>query len=187
NTPESATSIDESKGGQHIFEIFNSRAKEEAQELIESGEEPYIEDETFPLWLEEHYVKVFQWNYMSSIVMFFLVFIVVCSGIVLSYWQFYSSLSRSGAIAIDSSEDRNSNDDVEHLKKSISDEYRYELEISKAGIKISSSVVGLVTLTISLAFLYLYLAYVHPINILNLQKEVINRDMDQEQNSLPEE
>jgi hypothetical protein len=41
-----------------------------------------------------------------------------------------------------------------------------EVEISMSGIKISSPVLGVIILTLSLAFFYLYLVYVYPITIL---------------------
>jgi hypothetical protein len=38
-----------------------------------------------------------------------------------------------------------------------------ELEISKSGVKVSSPILGVIILVISLAFFYLYLVYVYPI------------------------
>jgi uncharacterized protein YpmB len=44
----------------------------------------------------------------------------------------------------------------------------HEVELSMKGVKVNSSVLGVVILVISLAFLYLYLVFVYPINNVKL-------------------
>ena len=82
-----------------------------------------------------HREKVFKWQLISSKLIFFVVIILVIMGIVFSGLQF---------------------------KKGTGDS-RTELEFSKAGIKVSSSILGVIILVISLMFFYLFLIYVYPI------------------------
>lgn len=84
--------------------------------------------------------KVFQWQYISSIIIFFVVVLIVLTGLFLSYLQF---------------------------KKSA--ESNTKLEIGSSGIKIDTAVIGLAILTLSLSFLFLYLKYVYPISIVKIK------------------
>jgi lysylphosphatidylglycerol synthetase-like protein (DUF2156 family) len=83
----------------------------------------------------QHSQKVFKWQLTSSKLIFITVIILVMAGIVFSGLQF---------------------------KKGTSDS-RTELEFSKDGFKVSSSILGVIILVISLVFFYLYLVYVYPI------------------------
>lgn len=83
----------------------------------------------------QHSQNVFKWQLLSSKLIFITVIILVMAGIVFSGLQF---------------------------KKGTSDN-RTELEFSKDGVKVSSSILGVIILVISLAFFYLYLVYVYPI------------------------
>ncbi len=81
--------------------------------------------------------RVFEWQHITSRVIFFIVLILVAIGVYFAWVQF-----KSGEAA-----DKNS-----------------ELEVSLSGIKVSSSVLGVIILMISLVFFYLYLRYVFPIS-----------------------
>ena len=83
----------------------------------------------------QHRQDVFKWLLISSKLIFVLVIVLVMMGIVFSGLQF----------------------------KKGSNDSKTELEFSKAGIKVTSSVLGVIVLIISLLFFYLYLVYVYPI------------------------
>lgn len=117
-----------------------------------------ISNQNFPLWLEKHYKRVFDWSYYSTIIIFIIVMTLVLSGLYFSYTQFKNSLINSKGKQEDS------------LANNIYIAEKTELKINKDGIEVSSSVIGLITLIISIAFLYLYLVHVHPIKVLNLQQ-----------------
>jgi hypothetical protein len=92
----------------------------------------------------QHRQSVFKWQLLSAKVIFLIVLVVVGTGIVLAIIQFRAELKRleqgaSGAMASST------------------------VEASTTGVKVSSSVVGIIILTLSLAFFYLYLIYVYPI------------------------
>jgi hypothetical protein len=83
---------------------------------------------------------VFRWQFYSSIVLFTVVNLLVLIGIFFSWLQFRRDLSTPGSEAAET-----------------------QLAVSTEGIKIQSSILGVIILVISLAFFYLYLVYVYPI------------------------
>lgn len=90
-------------------------------------------------------LKVFRWQSLSTIIIFYTVLLLVFAGIVFSGIQFYKSMK----VATD--------------KNGQPDQPLTEFEASTSGIKVSSPVLGVILLVISLAFFYLYLVHVYPI------------------------
>lgn len=86
-----------------------------------------------------HREDVFAWQFFSSKIIFWVVLLIVLAGILFSAIQFF----RKGA----------------SKKPDVS-----EVEASLQGIKVTSPVLGVVILTLSIAFFYLYLVFVYPIN-----------------------
>jgi len=93
----------------------------------------------------EHRKQVFSWQLQASKWIFVIVMLIVISGLVLSYMHFYKSL-KNPASSSDTS----------------------NLDMSASGIKMTSSVIGLMILVLAIAFLYLYLLHVFPINEFNI-------------------
>lgn len=90
----------------------------------------------------DHRQRVFEWQLLSSRLIFVIVIALVGAGIYFSWLQFRADLKktdRTGETAAST------------------------LEASASGIKVSSPVLGVVILVISLLFFYLYLQYVYPI------------------------
>ena len=94
----------------------------------------------------EHNRSVFEWQLRSSRTIFWVVLALVTIGILFSSLQFWKAFRLSRPTS-----------------KTVQQEMRTELEISTRGIKVSSSVLGIIVLVISLAFLYLFLVHVYPI------------------------
>ncbi|GGX62673.1 hypothetical protein [Saccharospirillum salsuginis] len=90
----------------------------------------------------DHRQRVFEWQLLSSRIIFVVVIALVAAGIYFSWLQFRADLKKT-----DKEGDR-----------AVS-----TLEASTSGIKVSSPVLGVVILVISLLFFYLYLQYVYPI------------------------
>jgi len=88
----------------------------------------------------EHRSKVFEWQLFSSKLLFIIVIVLVFAGIYFAAVQFYAGLKE---------------------KKEKSE--ATTLSLSSSGIEVSSPVIGLIILTLSLGFFYLYLVYVFPI------------------------
>ena len=93
----------------------------------------------------QHRSDVFEWQLFSSKLIFVAVLALVLAGIYFAAVQFHTGLVRKGKANVAESEERT------------------ELVASVKGVKVSSPVLGVVILVISLAFFYLYLVYVYPI------------------------
>jgi len=87
----------------------------------------------------DHRLRAFEWQALSSKIIFFVVILLVFVGIYFAAIQFHRGAG-SGA------------------------EQGTELELSLRSVKVSSPVLGVVILVISLAFFYLYLWIVYPIS-----------------------
>ncbi|PWG64525.1 hypothetical protein [Sediminicurvatus halobius] len=88
----------------------------------------------------EHQLRVFRWQLLSSKIIFGVVVLLVGSGIYFAAVQFHHGLREGGGEAGST-----------------------EFEASATGVRVSSPVLGVIILTISLAFFYLYLVHVYPI------------------------
>lgn len=97
-------------------------------------------------WAFKHRKKLHEAQYIKSIIIFALVIVVVFTGLYFSFIQFKNSVSKDIKPS-----------DLESETK---------LKISVNSVEITSSIIGLLILIISLAFLYLYLKEVYPIKIL---------------------
>ncbi|MGR9054122.1 MAG: hypothetical protein ACU84J_15900 [Gammaproteobacteria bacterium] len=88
----------------------------------------------------EHRSKVFQWQLLSAKLIFVVVLILVAAGIYFAAVQFHYGMKRQNGESMQT-----------------------ELSATTEGLKVSSPVLGVIILVISLAFFYLYLVYVYPI------------------------
>ena len=101
-----------------------------------------------------HRKRVFEWQLFSSKLIFFTVLLLVIIGIYFSWLQFCTGIGKG-------------------KEKQSESEPRTELEISASGFKVKSPILGVIILLISLAFFYLYLAHVYPIDVVPLDREVV--------------
>jgi hypothetical protein len=86
----------------------------------------------------DHRARVFEWQLFSTKVIFAMVLIIVLAGLYFSWMQFHSA------------------SDPNEMKES-------SLELGKSGIRVTSPVLGVIILSLSLAFFYLYLVHIYPI------------------------
>jgi hypothetical protein len=86
----------------------------------------------------EHTRKVYAWQHVSSIIIFYVVIFLVLVGVVFSWLQFKAAAYKGES---------------------------EELDASMKGVKITSSTLGVVILVLSMCFFYLYLRYVYPVNV----------------------
>jgi hypothetical protein len=91
----------------------------------------------------EHRLGVFAWQSLSTKVIFVVVLLLVLAGIYFAAIQFHAGLRRRET-------------DPTHPEET-------ELSLSLSEVKVRSPVLGVIILTISLAFFYLYLVHVYPI------------------------
>lgn len=139
-----------------VDEQYDNEKKEEARQEVETmdavidmTEELIMKQNDYAVYSLEHRKKVFNWQLIAGKIIFVFVMLIVLSGLALSYMHFYKGL------------------------KSGEETPGTELEMSTSGVKINSSVIGLVILVLAIAFLYLYLVHVFPINEFNVDSTYI--------------
>ena len=90
----------------------------------------------------DHRREVFEWQLFSAKLIFLVVLVLVASGIYFAAVQFHAGLRSGGK--------------QREMPQT-------EFEASAKGLKVSSPILGVIILSQSLAFFYLYLIYVYPI------------------------
>jgi hypothetical protein len=157
---------------------YYSDLRETTRLKFEIAKEKYFENQYSQYFTDNlnHRKQTFNWQLFSTKIIFFTVIIIVMSGLVFSGIQFYQALKQVNSFSkLVNSENL---EKAEHLKGL--DKTEIELSISN-GIKINSSIIGLIILSISIAFFYLYILYVYPINQINIdntnfsQTEIIEK------------
>jgi hypothetical protein len=121
---------------------YRQRAELADQKVLNAYVEAKKREYDYYTRLMDVNIDIFHVQRIASYVVLFLVFIVVTSGVLFSGFQLWKSVSVAGVQA--------SND----------------LEISAAKVRVTSSVVGIVVLAISLAFLFIYTREVYAIKTL---------------------
>jgi hypothetical protein len=131
----------------------------------------YIRSKEYQMKSYDFYIKELDrthrrlvWHAHASTIIFWLVVFIVLAGIAFSAIQFYMALRvnkgkmvkpKKGKAAPPPTED--DDDDMGETK----------LKVSKDGIEVSSSIMGIIILVLSIAFFYLYLTIVYPIKGVN--------------------
>jgi hypothetical protein len=111
-----------------------------------------------------HRGRVFEWQLLSSKVIFVIVTLLVSSGIYFAALHFHEGRRRGAAQHLTAASKavaalaETGNTQVPASNSEIT-----KLSATAKGIEVSSPVLGVVILVISLAFFYLYLVYVYPI------------------------
>lgn len=98
--------------------------------------------------LRRHRVWTFRWQFFSSILLFMVVLGVVLTGLLMSWRHFQAQVAGPAPGAGDAAT---------------------EVEMSTSRLAVSSRYIGVVIFVVSLAFFFLYLRYVYPIQPLDLR------------------
>ena len=108
-----------------------------------------------------HRQRTFEWQFLSSIIIFLLVNMLVSAGVYFAALQFREGMRvRAAALArLEAGIEPNP-----LLPAIPPDDTVTSFSASATGISVSSPVLGVIILVISLAFFYLYLIYVYPIS-----------------------
>ena len=100
--------------------------------------------------------RVFEWQLLSSRVIFSIVLLLVIAGVYFAAVQFRASMRAPLRPALASSE-------TAVVPAAPTGAMETRLELSAKGVVVNSSVLGVIILALSLGFFYLYLVYVYPI------------------------
>jgi hypothetical protein len=138
---------------------------------------------TFNYYTESlrHRSRVFTWQHTSGVITFGIVVLIVLAGLSFSGIQFYIAMKDAQARAAL----RRKNRLV--LKDEEDDLAVTKLELSLQGVKVNSSVLGVIILVVSLGFFYLYLAYVFPITETNFGASEMKAEKEAIEQSVPTE
>jgi hypothetical protein len=101
----------------------------------------------------------FAWQSVSTKVIFWVVIIVVLAGLYLSWMQFNFAQNAPMKVTKPSTEGPGN----AGTPGNRADATNTTIEVNTSGVKITSSVIGLVILTLSIVFFFLYLKFVYPI------------------------
>jgi hypothetical protein len=137
--------------------------KQEAIALIDAGE--YRSRAEYARWQRAQTRAAFEWHALSTRIIFIMVVSIVAFGMFLTYVQFRRDhrLVRD-VLGPDPMTPPDAGPAPLHAASST-------LKISATGVEISSQVIGLLLLAFSLAFFYLYLKNVYPIQLVDSRQE----------------
>nr|WP_143404094.1 hypothetical protein [Gaetbulibacter sp. 4G1] len=138
---------------------------------LEIAKEEYFEKQYSNYFTDNlrHREETFNWQLFSSKVIFFTVIVIVLCGLIFSGIKFHQSIKLNKAL----SKLENEESIEKILKLNSADKTEVELSINN-GLKMTSSIIGLIILFISIAFFYLYILYVYPINQLKIDNSNFN-------------
>jgi len=154
NTLKSISEVEknDSKVRPDILDIINESSNE-IHEQRQNNEKLFNKlkesDANLKLWANWHYKWSYNWNFISTIIIFFIVNIMVLSGLYFSYLQFKQSVLNT--------KDNKDKNETPVPQSTIS--------LGAGKIEITSSIIGLLILVLSFAFFYLYILYVYPITV----------------------
>jgi cytochrome c-type biogenesis protein CcmH/NrfG len=117
-----------------------------------------------------HQQRSFTWQYYSGIVIFFLVVVIVGMGLVLSYQQFKLNERLVTPVKTTVITDAANNTTEQTTSTALAPAAVFTtstMEIGKDGLKINTAVIGLIILSLSIAFFFLYLKYVYPVTFVS--------------------
>ena len=135
--------------------------------LTESAEQRYFQRQYDFYYTSslQHRFDTFQWQQVSGKIIFWVVIIIVFIALLFAAIQFRISMQQASSKIKKAVSTRAATVETgETTEAGASAMPNSEVELSVSGVKVNSSVLGVVILVISLAFLYLYLVYVYPIS-----------------------
>ncbi|MCG8698265.1 MAG: hypothetical protein MI922_09445, partial [Bacteroidales bacterium] len=103
----------------------------------------------------KHRIKVYKWQLVSAKIIFVISIIIVLVGLYMSYLHFRISTKVSLSSDDSSQVNNKSNNNTSESPTSF--------QFGKDGIKIQSTVIGLIILVISIVYFLMYLKYIYPI------------------------
>lgn len=129
--------------------IEEQRYYERKYNELELNEKKY---EDYNLYKIKYIEKTFNWQYLSSIIIFCTVMLITLIGIFFSWKHFNRA--------------KNTNQTPSSDANNMVDQDIFDASFSiQEGIKLKTSILGIVILVVSLAFLYFYLNFVYPIKL----------------------
>jgi hypothetical protein len=162
---------------QAILDEANANAGEiEAQQELANAKRATAEAD-YEAWSLKHAEDAYEWQHISTIIIFVVVILLMVVGVIFSWIQFRQGMHHHPGQAIASTvstiaQPASSGDTAQASSEIIEKSSVTEFSASPQGIKVASSTLGVIILVISMCFFYMYLAYVYPITIRNANEAV---------------
>lgn len=112
----------------------------------------------YEIWVIKYNKKLYEYQHFSSKILLGISIIVLTCGLYFSYIQFKNKTTIHNITIKNKQDPENKEEFLEQ-----DDDSKTSLKIGATGIEISSSIIGLLILCVSLAFFYLYIANIYPI------------------------
>ncbi len=117
-------------------------------------------------WRLNFIKKSYEWQFYSSIGIYFLVVFILFTGLYFSYLQFKNSIIKQNI--------NNNNKDSKNTKSLP----ETKLKLSQTGVEVSSSLIGVIILVFSVIFFYMYIEKIYPLKAFDenklIEKEINN-------------
>ena len=179
NTPPDDHPVTIATNSQKVQFDFDSQPSTNESALTQNFGSRLLQSKiAYELYADDYRRRVFEWQLTSSKIIFWLVFSIVVAGIVFSASQFGLSIYENRHIV----RRRNDKPVTPPAAKS-TEESVTEFEASADGIKLKSSTLGVIILTISLVFFYLYLVHVYPVKEVEGQKGNVSQNSASQTNN----
>lgn len=122
-------------------------------------------------WQLEFSQRSWSWHFYSTIFLFFIVLLIVAFGLRITYLQFQKDYEpKHGAEGSGPPTDQRKPADGTQEPPPSAGGANTTMKLSSAGLELSSQIIGLFVLGFSLAFFYLYVKEVYPVQVVNLNQ-----------------
>lgn len=164
--PAGKADPDPDAGDGAFFAQALARASDPEEKKLEMAKTEYA------IWTLEHARTAYEWQHLSTVIIFFVVVVLVLSGVGFSWMQFRAAHHQpmqeiAKTVTSAKANQALGDEGVAQLEIATAEkESVTEFSASPHGIKVASSAIGVVILVISMCFFYLYLAYVYPISVI---------------------
>jgi hypothetical protein len=131
----------------------------------------------YQVWSLKHAEEAYEWQHVSTMVIFVVVILLMVAGVVFSWIQFRQGMHHpvqaiASTVSTIAQSTSSPGDAANEAPGVIEKSAVTEFSASPQGIKVASSTLGVIILVISMCFFYMYLRYVYPINIQNANQAV---------------
>lgn len=120
-------------------------------------------------WQLEFSQRSWNWHFYSTIFLFFIVLMIVAFGLRITYLQFQKDYRYKPSIK-NMNSPTESGKPLEDTPTLVAAGASTTMKLTAEGLELSSQIIGLFVLGFSLAFFYLYVKEVYPVQVVNLNQ-----------------
>ena len=160
--------LDAAQGYQQALSLYSSNLalyQQQNMALQASNLAVASKEAEFEVFNYSYHERIYNWQFISTIIIFWVVILIVLAGIAFSGVQFYiAMLHEKQMLHHTRAKSRKAANNPPSGEAAGNDlGAPTELEVSLTGLKVKSQILGVVILALSIVFFYLYLSIVYPI------------------------